>query len=51
VNEILDMIAEHAGDGPLVIGGDFNIGIGERHRTEGLVTTKADRAFQTRLSE
>src|SRR5262249_56764854 len=51
VGEILDMIAAYAGGGGLVIGGDFNIGIGERHPSERRTTSAADRAIQRRLRE
>ena len=51
VNEILDMIAAHAGRGDLVIGGDFNVGIGERHASEDRTTSAADRAIQRRLRD
>ncbi len=51
VKAILDMIAAHAGRGDLVIGGDFNIGIGERHRSEDRTTSAADRAIQVTLQD
>ena len=51
VNEILDMIAAHVGRGDLVIGGDFNVGIGERQASEDRTTSAADRAIQRRLRD
>lgn len=51
VGAILDLIAAHAVRGDLVIGGDFNIGIGERHPSEGRTTTAADRAIHRRLRD
>ena len=34
MNQILDMIAGHAGNGDVVIGGDLNVTAGERHPQE-----------------
>lgn len=51
VSEILDTIAAHAGRGDIVIGGDFNIGVGERHHSEDRTTSAADRAIQRRLRD
>ena len=51
MNLILDMIAAVAGIGDVVIGGDFNIGISERHASEARATSKADLAIQRRLRD
>jgi endonuclease/exonuclease/phosphatase family metal-dependent hydrolase len=51
VGQILDMIASHAGGDEVVIGGDFNIGIGERHASEDRTTPAADLAIQRRLAD
>ena len=51
VGAILDMIAEHAGNGALVIGGDFNLTIGVRHAQEARATKPANLAIQHRLRE
>ena len=51
VNEILDMLAPFAGRGEIVIGGDFNVGVGERHDSEDRTTSVADRAIQRRLRD
>jgi endonuclease/exonuclease/phosphatase family metal-dependent hydrolase len=51
VNQILDMIARHAGGGDLVIGGDFNLTITARQATEGRRTSAADLAIQRRLRD
>ena len=49
VNSILEMIAQNRGDGDLVIGGDFNLTVGERLEAEELKTSKADLAILARL--
>jgi hypothetical protein len=51
VNQILDMIADHAGGGGLVIGGDFNLSISARQADEGRRTPSADLAIQRRLRD
>jgi exonuclease III len=51
VKSILDMIGENRGNGDLVIGGDFNLTVGERLETEPLETSKADMAILTRLRD
>ena len=51
VNQILDMIADHSGDGGLVIGGDFNLSITPRQPGEGRRTRTADLAIQRRLRD
>ncbi|MDB5350082.1 MAG: hypothetical protein JWN86_1329 [Planctomycetota bacterium] len=50
-SRILDMIADHAGDGELVIGGDLNVTAGERHPLEVRTTSVADRAILGRLRD
>lgn len=51
VNSILDMIGENRGGGDLVIGGDFNLTVGERLATEHLRTSKAELAILARLQD
>lgn len=51
VNEILDMIAGHAGGAALLIGGDFNLSITPRQPGEGRRTRTADLAIQRRLRD
>jgi endonuclease/exonuclease/phosphatase family metal-dependent hydrolase len=51
MNLILDMIADYAGDGDIVIGGDFNLSVSERHVLELRTTSQADRAIQGRLRD
>jgi hypothetical protein len=51
VNSILDMIEANRGDGDLVIGGDFNLTVGQRLNTEELQTSKADIAILARLRD
>jgi hypothetical protein len=51
VNSMLDMIGENRGDGDLVIGGDFNLTVGERLESETLKTSKADLTILTRLRD
>lgn len=45
------MIAKVVDGGLLVIGGDFNLTVGERLATETMSTTKADLAIQARLRD
>jgi endonuclease/exonuclease/phosphatase family metal-dependent hydrolase len=49
VNQILDMIADHAGGCDLVIGGDFNLCISASQPVENRRTSVADLAIQRRL--
>lgn len=56
VNEMLDLIARHRGDADLIIGGDFNVTVSERHHSERQngapwTTTSQERAIQTRLRQ
>lgn len=51
VNSILDMIGENRGVGDLVIGGDFNLTVGQRHEAEDQKTSKADSAILNRLRD
>ena len=51
VNEILDMLLDQRDDCEIIIGGDFNLSVSERHETEERVTTKADLKVQARLRE
>jgi endonuclease/exonuclease/phosphatase family metal-dependent hydrolase len=51
MNQILDMIADHARDGDIVIGGDLNVTAGERHPLEARTTSVADRAILGRLGD
>jgi exonuclease III len=51
VNSILDMILDVADGCDVVIGGDFNLTVSERHSSEPLTTSAADRAIQLRLQE
>lgn len=51
VNSILDMIGLNRGNGEFVIGGDFNVTVGERGKTEPLRTSKADLAILGRLRD
>lgn len=51
VHAILDLIAGHAGDAALVIGGDFNLTISARLDTEGRRTSAADLAIQRPLRD
>lgn len=48
VNSILTMIGDNRGDGDVVIGGDFNLTVGERLETEELQTSKTDLAILAR---
>lgn len=51
VNDILDMIASIRTAGDVVIGGDFNLTVGERHHSEPKTTSAADLAIQHRLRD
>jgi endonuclease/exonuclease/phosphatase family metal-dependent hydrolase len=51
VNQILDMIASHAGGNEVLIGGDFNVSVGVRHTSEGRTTPVLDQAILQRLRE
>lgn len=51
VNAILDMVLDHRGGCDVVIGGDFNLTVSERHASEDRVTVKADLNIQARLRE
>ena len=51
VNAILDTILEHRDGCDVIIGGDFNLTVGERHESEGRITRKADLTIQSRLRE
>jgi endonuclease/exonuclease/phosphatase family metal-dependent hydrolase len=51
VNAILDMLLDQRDDCEVIIGGDFNLSVSERHESEERVTTKADLKIQTRLCE
>jgi len=45
------MFGGHRGDGDLIIGGDFNLTVGERQPAEELKTSKADLAILARLRD
>ena len=49
VTSIIDMIGENRGDSDLVIGGDFNLTVGDRLESEALKTSAADSAILARL--
>ena len=51
VGAILDMLAENAEGGDLVIGGDFNLTVGVRRAEEARATNAADLEIQRRLRE
>ncbi len=51
VNSILDMILDLIDGCDLVIGGDFNLTVSERHATEPLKTIADDLAIQARLRD
>jgi hypothetical protein len=51
VNSILDMIEDNRGEGDLVVGGDFNLTVGERPESEVLKTSKADLTILARLRD
>lgn len=51
VNSILDMLLTCSDGCDVVIGGDFNLTISERHGSEERVTKKADLKIQTRLRD
>jgi hypothetical protein len=54
---MLDLIGQHRGDGDLIIGGDFNLTVGQRHHSERRddgtpwLTAEAELAVQARLGE
>jgi endonuclease/exonuclease/phosphatase family metal-dependent hydrolase len=48
---MLDLIGAHRGDADLVIGGDFNLTVGERHPSEARRTDPLDPAVQARLRD
>lgn len=49
VNEVLDILLEYREGCVIVIGGDFNLTVGERHESEEMETSTADRKIQQRL--
>ena len=51
VNTILDEIGKLRDESDLIIGGDFNLTIGQRQSTESLTTAEADLAIQNRLRD
>lgn len=51
VNSILDMIGKNCGEGNLVIGGDFNLTVGERLVNEYEATSSANLAIINRLKD
>jgi len=51
VNGILDMIREYRDHCDILIGGDFNLTVGERQETEDRKTSTADRKIQSRLRD
>lgn len=51
VNEILDMLLDHRNGCEMVIGGDFNLTVGERQASEDRITKNADRKIQERLHD
>ena len=51
VHSILDMIARYRGEGDVVIGGDFNLTVGERLESESRKTSKADLEILSRLKD
>src|SRR5262249_13214575 len=51
VHEILDLIADSAGEGDVAIGGDFNLTVSPRQPSEGPIASAADLAIQRRLRE
>lgn len=51
VNEILDMLRDHIDGCEMVIGGDFNLTVGQRHPSEERATKDADRKIQDRLRD
>lgn len=51
VNQILDCLLDFRDGTELVIGGDFNLSIGERHESEELRTSTADLKIQNRLRD
>jgi exonuclease III len=51
VNEILNCLLAFREDAEIVIGGDFNLTVSERHSDEERTTSNADRKIQTRLKD
>lgn len=51
VHGMLDTIAKCYDNGDVIVGGDFNLTVGERHAAETLTTSSADRAILTRLRD
>lgn len=51
VNQILDILLKYRDGCDLVIGGDFNLSVGERLESEDLSTSNADRKIQVRLRD
>lgn len=51
VNAILDMLLDHRDGCDVIIGGDFNLTVSERHESEERVTKKADLKIQARLRD
>ena len=51
VHAILDLLANSEHDGDLIVGGDFNLTVSERHPEEELTTHPADLEIQHRLRD
>jgi exonuclease III len=51
VNSILDMLLDQREGCDLIIGGDFNLAVSERHESEDRATKKGDLKIQARLRE
>ena len=51
VNAILDMLLDQRDGCDIVIGGDFNLTVGERHHSESRTTEEAHRKIQARLRD
>jgi exonuclease III len=51
VSQIIEMIASHRNGCELVVGGDFNLTISERHHSEVRSTSEEDRKIQKRLQD
>ena len=51
VNEMLDGLLAFRKDAEIVIGGDFNLTVSQRHTSEERTTSNADRKIQTRLRD
>ena len=51
VNAILDLLLEYRDGCEMVIGGDFNLSVSERHVDEEKTTSNADRKIQDRLND